>query len=62
MGSGKSVSEALEILKSENKHSEGYETLKGIELFLQSHPSLKMPELTKVRDIFLSVDISQKSV
>lgn len=58
VGGGKSVSEALEILKSEKKHSEGYETLKGIDIFLSKHPELEMPELKKVRDIFLNIDIS----
>ena len=57
MGGGKSVSEALEILKSEKKHSEGYETLKGIDIFLTKHLELEMPELKKVRDIFLNIDI-----
>lgn len=49
--SGKSILEALEILKSENKHSEWFETLKWIKEFIKNKDWYE--ELKKVIKIFL---------
>ncbi len=51
VGSWKTPHEATEILKSEKKHAEGYETLKGIKTFLEGKSGFD--EMNKVIQIFL---------
>lgn len=51
VGSGKTVAEARDVLKSEKKHAEWYETLKWVAHFIEW--KIILPELEKVCKIFL---------
>ena len=52
IGEGMSIEEGLSILKSENKHAEGYETLKWVKTFITGKED-QYKELLRVIDIFL---------
>lgn len=49
VGSGKTPADALEILRSEKKHAEGYETLRGLLSLIRSHD---LPHFQEVAEIF----------